>query len=103
MGAGRLREVVAHGGSIVFHFTAKFVVSRCAFGKLRRNFGFFCSVNHRSGPRRKHMFTRDWCISIHFVCFCVSRLVAYDHPSGNNRLVFLEDFSDLSYSCVLQE
>ena len=24
----------------------KFVVSRCAYCKLRRNFGFFCSVNH---------------------------------------------------------
>ena len=26
--------------------TAKFVVSRCAYRKLRRDFGFFCSVNH---------------------------------------------------------
>ena len=73
---------------------AKFVVSRCTFCKLRRNFGCFCSVNHRSGPLRKHMFTCDWCISIH----------ACDRPvSGNNRLVFFEDFPDLSYSCLLQE
>ena len=28
---------------------AKFVVLRCAFCKLRKNFGFFCSVNHRNG------------------------------------------------------
>ena len=28
---------------------AKFVVSRCAFFKLRRDFGFFCSANHLSG------------------------------------------------------
>ena len=28
-----------------------------AVRKLRRNFGFFCSVNHLSGPLRKHMFT----------------------------------------------
>ena len=35
----------------------KFVLWRCAFCKLRRNFGFFCSVNHLSGPLRKHMFT----------------------------------------------
>ena len=49
------------------------------------------------------IFTSDWCISIHFVCFCVSRLVACDRPSGNNPLVFFEDFSDLSYSCLLQE
>ena len=29
-------------------FTAKFVVSRCSYCKLRRNFGFFYSVNHFS-------------------------------------------------------
>ena len=29
---------------------AKFVVSRCVFCKLQRNFGFFCSVNHLGGP-----------------------------------------------------
>ena len=28
--------------------TAKFVVSRCAYCKLRRDFGFYCSVNHFS-------------------------------------------------------
>ena len=28
--------------------SAKFVVSRCAFCKLGRDFGFFCSVNHFS-------------------------------------------------------
>ena len=50
------------------------------------------------------MFTHDWCIFIQFVCFCVSRFVALDHPvSDNNRSVFLEDFSDLSYSCLLQK
>ena len=30
------------------HFTAKVVVWRCAFCKPRRDFGFFCSVNHFS-------------------------------------------------------
>ena len=34
---------------IPFIFTAKFVVSRCAFCKLRRDFEFFCSVNQLSG------------------------------------------------------
>ena len=29
--------------------TAKLVVSRCAFSKLQRDFGFFCSVNYLSG------------------------------------------------------
>ena len=65
--------------------------------------GVFCSVNHLSGPLRKHIFTSDWCILIHFVCFCVLRFVACDRPvSGDNRLVFFEeDFSDHSYSCLL--
>ena len=70
----------------------------CAFCKLRRNFGFFCSVSHCSGPLRKHMFTCDWCISIHFVCVCFSRFVACDRPLlGNNRLVFFKDFSDVLF------
>ena len=73
------------------------------FCKLRRNFGFFCSVNPLSGPLRKHMFTCDWCISIHFVFFCVSRFAARDRPvSGNDRLVFFEAFYDLSYPCLFQ-
>ena len=48
-----------------FHFldttdlTAKFVVSRCAYCKLRRDFGFFCSVNHFSegGVKANHNVT----------------------------------------------
>ena len=32
----------------VYVFTAKFVVSSCPYCKLRRDFGFFCSVNHLS-------------------------------------------------------
>ena len=31
-------------------FTARFIVSRCVFCKLRRNFGFFCSINHLRKP-----------------------------------------------------
>ena len=39
------------------------------------------------------MFTSDWCISIHFVCFFVSRFTACDRRvSGNDRLVFFELF-----------
>ena len=72
---------------------AKFVISRCAVCKLRRNLGFFCSVNHLSGPIRKDMFTCDWCNSIHFVCFCVSRFAACDRPvSDLDRPVFFEAF-----------
>ena len=78
-------------------FIAKFVVSRCTFCKLQRNFGFFCSVNHVSGPLGKHIFTCDWCISIHFVCFCVLRFVALFRAI----IDFFEDFSDRSYSCLL--
>ena len=84
-----------------FLLIANFIVSRCTFCKLQRNFGFFCSINHRSRPLR-NTFTCDWCISIQFVCFCVSRFVACDHPVlGHNRLVFFEDFFDPSYSCLL--
>ena len=32
-------------------------------------------VSHPIGPLRKHMFTCDWCISIHCVCSCLSRFV----------------------------
>ena len=46
---------------------AKFVVSHCAFCKFGRNFGCLCSINHLSEPFRKHMFTNDWCISIHLM------------------------------------
>ena len=75
--------------------TAKFVVSCCAFCKLRRNFVFFSSII-LADLLGKRMFTCDWCILIHFGCFCVAR---FDRPvSGNNRSVFYTDFSDLSYS-----
>ena len=40
------------------NFIAKFIVSCCVFCKLQRNFGFFCCINHLSGPLRIHMFTR---------------------------------------------
>ena len=30
---------------------------------------FLAAVNHRSGPLRKHQFTCDWQVKIHFVCF----------------------------------
>ena len=83
---------------------AKFVVSRRAFWNLRRNFSFFCFVNYLSEPLRKHMFTCDWGISIHFVFFYVSRFAACNRPvSGNDQLVFFKAFYDLSYSCLLQE
>ena len=67
-----------------------------------KEFWVFQFHQSSSGPLRKHIFTCDWCISIHFVCFCVLRFVACDRPvSGNNRLVFFEYFSDHSYSCLL--
>ena len=50
-----------------------------------------------SGPLRKHICTCDWCISIHFVCFCVLRFVALFRAI----IDFFEDFSDRSYSCLL--
>ena len=74
------------------------VVSRCAFCKIRRNLGFFYSVNPLSGPLRKHMFTctsskgpRSWFVIGGFRSIClfrVSRALLCDRPvSGNNRLV----------------
>ena len=53
---------------------AKFVVSHCECCKLRRNFGFFCSINHLRGPLRRHTLSCDWCISIHFVFVSVIAL-----------------------------
>ena len=82
---------------------AKIVVSSCAFSKLQRNFRFFCTVNHLSGPLRKHVFTCHWCISIHCVCFCVSRFVACDRPaSGNNQRRFFWSFLFLSLARIEQ-
>ena len=54
----RLRLIIGDTIEYVyFGFTAKFVVSCSVFCKLWRNFGFFCSVNHLSGPLRTYMFT----------------------------------------------
>ena len=46
-------KVIKHSSGLI----AKFLISRCAFSKLQRNFRFFCTVNHLSGPLRKHVFT----------------------------------------------
>ena len=63
------------------------------------NFGFFCSVNHLSGPPRKHVYLnelerswfviRDWWVSIRFVCFRFQGLLPCDRSvsGNNNRLV----------------
>ena len=76
---------------------AKFVVSRSAICKLRRNLEFFCSVNHLSGPPRKHVYL--WLVPFDPLCFFLcSWFAACDRPvSGNDRLVFFEAFYDLSY------
>ena len=91
---------------ITIWITAKIVVSRCAFCKLRRNFGFFCSVNHLSEPLRRHMFTwktsKGHCLrwfviggfrSVWFVSvFQGSLLVIVLFRNNYNRLVCLEGF-----------
>jgi len=54
---GSVRRICWYWG-----FTTKFVVSRCTFCKLRRDFGFFCSVNHlnRGGVNANHnIWTRS--------------------------------------------
>ena len=75
---------------------AKFVVSRCAFCKLRGNFGFFCSVNHLNGPIRKHMFTctsskghgfDSWLVDFDPFCLFRGSLLCDRPVSGNNRRV----------------
>ena len=75
-----IKQSIVFANFALIGVIAKFVVSRCSFCKLRRNFGFFCAANLHSGPLRKHVFTCDWCISIHLVCFCVSRFAACDRP-----------------------
>ena len=45
--------------SVKYKLRYVLVYSQIRLRKLRRNFGFFCSVNHLSGPLRKHMFTCD--------------------------------------------
>ena len=46
----------------------------------------------------------DWWILIRFVCLVFQGSLLCDCPvSGNNPLVCFADFSDLSYSCHLQE
>ena len=89
---------------------AKFVVLRCTFCKFRRNFGCFCSINHLSETFRKHMFSCDWCILIHFVCLCFSRFTACDRPlshcfgpwSTSFRRSFLWSFLFLSLAKIKQ-
>ena len=66
-------------------FITKFVVSHCAFCKLRRNFGFFCSVSYLSGPPNTYLLARvqkvmvcdTWLVNFDpFFLFRVSRFVA---------------------------
>ena len=90
-------------GCLFFEITRKKLNSQIRCIVLRvvqtsKEFWFF-SINHLGGPLSKRMFTCDWCILIHFGCFCVAR---FDRPvSGNNRSVFFTDFSDLSYSYLM--
>ena len=60
-----------------------------AFCKRRRNFRFFCSVNHPSGPLRQQIVIGG------FQSAFISRFFACERPaSGNYRLVCCD--SDLS-------
>lgn len=42
---------------LLYLYADKFVVSPCAFSKLQRNLEIFSSLNHLSGPFKKHMFS----------------------------------------------
>ena len=90
-------------GCLFFEITRKWLNSqiRCIVLRVLQTSKEFCFffINYLGGPLRKRMFTCDWCILIHFGCFCVAR---FDRPvSGNNRSVFYTDFSDLSYSYLM--
>ena len=68
--------------------TALFTNMRIVKFKSQLTIAFFAAVNHLNGPPRKQNFTLTgskghhlWCdqwIWIRFVCFCVSRFVAFD-------------------------
>ena len=79
-------------------FLAKFVVARCAFSKLRRNFAFsvpsIILADLLGNKCYLHEFKRSWFairdrwISIRFVCFVFQSSLLCDRPvSGNNRPV----------------
>ena len=90
-------------GCLFFEITRKRLKSqiRCIVLRVLQTSKEFCFffINYLGGPLRKRMFTCDWCILIHFGCFCVAR---FDRPvSGNNRSVFFEDFSDPSFSYLM--
>ena len=75
---------------ILKRLTALFTNMRIRIVKFesQQTIAFFATVRHLNGPLRKQTllngFKRswfvicDWSISIHFVCFCVSRFVACD-------------------------
>ena len=91
-------------------FTAKFVVSLCAFCVFWRNFGFFCSIKHLNRPLRKHIFT--WTSSnVHGLWFVIGGFQSLRFVSVFLGLLLVivlfqaiidKDFSDLSYSCHFQ-
>ena len=88
----------------------KRLVSRCSFCKLRKNFGFFCFVNHLNRPLRKQMFTCDWCISIHSAYFGALVIALFraiiEYFSSKILLIFLNLVScknkAMSASCSRQ-
>ena len=77
-------------------FLAKFVVSRCAFWKLRKNFGFFCSFNHVDLLGNTCLLVIGAFWSTLFVSVFQGSLLVialFRTVSGNDRLVFFEAFS----------
>ena len=64
----------------VANFIAKFVVSRCAFLKLGRNFGFFCPSIMLADLLGNTCLLVIGAFRSTFVSFCVSRFAACDRP-----------------------
>ena len=63
--------------TVYLNVTVLFTNMRILKFKIQLMIAFFAAVNHLKGPFRKFV-NCNWWISLHFVCFCVSRFVAAD-------------------------
>ena len=87
-------------------FAAKFVGSPARFAIRKKR--VFCSVNHLEdflgNTCLLYEFKRSWFVIFDPFGLLLCFKVRCDSPvSGYNRLLRFEDFSDLSWSCHLQE
>ena len=91
--------------TIFLKFIAKFVVSRCAFCKLRRNFVPSIILVDLLGNTCLFVigaFRSTFKLFVSVFQGSLPVIALFRTVSGNDRLVFFEAFYDLSYSCLLQ-